>query len=225
LNAATAMNENKCENCNCEIGSEILVNGPLKSIEQLSQSEIKKIDQFYFLGNKSYCSRCRNERLSKARKKIDKRIQECKSYILDNIDVLPIVTTHNPYDWSYDNLGIVTGQSTIETEDLTKITSSFTDLFGLQSKTDYEKSKKGENQCFLQLRLQTLNLGGNAIIATDIDYSEIDSLKGKIMVCASGTPVKINNLEKLNFDNSSFVSLVVRTKEILDELLLLKETI
>ena len=48
-----------------------------------------------------------------------------------------------------------------------------------------------------QMRMKTLELGGNAIIAADIDYSEVGGLKGMLMVCASGTAVKLNNIDIL----------------------------
>jgi hypothetical protein len=41
-------------------------------------------------------------------------------------------------------------------------------------------------------------MGGNAIIAVDIDYSEMGGEKGMIMVCMSGTVVKLNNLDVLD---------------------------
>lgn len=47
--------------------------------------------------------------------------------------------------------------------------------------------------CFAQLRKQTLDIGGNAVIATDIDYSELGASKGMIMVCMAGTAIKLKN--------------------------------
>ncbi|MEZ4840244.1 MAG: heavy metal-binding domain-containing protein [Flavobacteriaceae bacterium] len=52
-----------------------------------------------------------------------------------------------------------------------------------------EKLQLGEENCFLQLVVKALNLGGNAIIATDIDYSEVGNSKGLLMICASGTAI------------------------------------
>lgn len=219
------MNENICKNCNSEIGNEIIINGRLKSIELLSESEINRINKILNLENETYCSSCGYELLSKAKEAIDIEIQNLKDFISDNIDVIPIVTTHNPYNWEYDIIGITTGQSTIGTGALTEITSSFTDLFGLQSKAHNKKLKQGEEQCFLQIRLQTLNSGGNAIIAADIDYSEIGSLKGILMVCASGTSIRINNLKDLKMDNVKLLDRVIHSKYRLDELLIIKETI
>ena len=56
-----------------------------------------------------------------------------------------------------------------------------------------KKLKGGENICFAQLALAALERNGNAIIGVDIDYSELGGLKGIIMVCMTGTAIKLNN--------------------------------
>jgi hypothetical protein len=38
---------------------------------------------------------------------------------------------------------------------------------------------------------------GNAVLATDVDYSEVGGEKGMLMVTASGTSVKLKNPEVL----------------------------
>ena len=74
---------------------------------------------------------------------------------------------------------------------VSEFTSSFTDLFGVQSGRFNKKLKAGEDICFAQLRKQALDLGGNAVIATDIDYSEVGGGKGMLMVCMGGTAIKL----------------------------------
>ena len=58
---------------------------------------------------------------------------------------------------------MVTGQTTTGTGVLTEFTSSFTDFFGVQSGRHNKKLKDGEDMCKVQLRTQTLNMGGNAV--------------------------------------------------------------
>lgn len=219
------MNEKVCQNCNCELDNEIVINGRLETVELLSESEIEIINNVLNLESEIYCSNCGNQLLIKANETIDNEIQNLKNYISENINAIPIITTHNPYNWEYKIIGIVTGQSTVGTGAITEITSTFTDLFGLQSKAHNEKLKKGEEQCFLQLRLQTLNLGGNAIIATDIDYSEIGSMKGILMVCASGTSIKISNLKELKYDNLELLENIFQSNLRLNELQKIKGVI
>ena len=92
---------------------------------------------------------------------------------------------------------MVTGQSTTGTGVVSEFTSSFTDLFGAQSGRYNKKLKAGEEMCFAQLRKQAIDIGGNAVIATDIDYSEVGGDKGMLMVCMAGTAIKLRNLSVL----------------------------
>ena len=45
--------------------------------------------------------------------------------------------------------------------------------------------------------MKALNLGGNAIIATDIDYAEVGASKGMLMVCMAGTAIRLKNPDVL----------------------------
>ena len=69
-----------------------------------------------------------------------------------------------------------------------------------------KKIKKGENLCYQQLRMQTLQQGGNAVIATDIDYSEIGSGRGMLMVCMAGTAIYLDNTDILFKDIKELIS-------------------
>ncbi len=80
---------------------------------------------------------------------------------------------------------------------ISKRTSSFIDFFGVQSRHHNKKLKTGEDICFSRLRIQTLNQEGNLAIATDIDYSELGTEKGIVVVYTVRTTIKLNNLEIL----------------------------
>ncbi|MCL4111631.1 UNVERIFIED_CONTAM: hypothetical protein GTU68_002047 [Idotea baltica] len=92
---------------------------------------------------------------------------------------------------------MVTGQSTTGTGVFSDFYSSITDLFGMQSNSYNKKLKGGEDLCYAQVRLQALKLGGNAVIATDLDYSEVGVEKGMLMVCMAGTAIKLRNTNVL----------------------------
>jgi uncharacterized protein YbjQ (UPF0145 family) len=111
------------------------------------------------------------------------------------ITIMPVISIHTPLNWDYQVIGMVNGQSSTGTGVITEFTSSFTDFFGAQSGRHNEKLKAGEGMCFVQLRKQAMDLGANVLIATDIDYSEIDAGKGMLMVCMAGTAVKLNNVD------------------------------
>ena len=46
-----------------------------------------------------------------------------------------------------------------------------------------------------QLRAKAMKMKANAVIAVDIDYADVGSGKGMLMVCATGTAVRVNNPE------------------------------
>ena len=101
---------------------------------------------------------------------------------------------------------MVTGQSVTGTGIISELASSFTDIFGMQSGRFGNKIKEGENICKAQLRLAAAHLGASAVIGTDIDYSEVGGGKGMLMVCMSGTAIKLDNLEVLNSDTAEKLS-------------------
>ncbi len=53
-------------------------------------------------------------------------------------------------------------------------------------------------------------MGGNAIVATDIDYSEVGGMKGMLMVCMTGTAIRLKNPEVLGYDNLEKIKEVIK---------------
>lgn len=186
-----------CPNCN-----ETLKSGMFKSTVLLSKSVSAVINEFTDSNSERYCNKCGQSLFNEAQKKYIQEKNYCNNFVLKYIHNIPVVTTHSPLGWDYEVLKMVTSQSTTGTGVVTEFTSSFTDFFGAASGRHNKKLKAGEENCLNQLRLQTLKLGGNAVIATDIDYSEIGSGKGILMVCMAGTSIKVNSNDK--FSNKLF---------------------
>ncbi len=130
----------------------------------------------------NYCSKCGENYLSKAKLEASNEKTHSESKLLKLISSIPVVSAQNPFNWDYEIIGMVTGQSTTGTGVFSEFSSSFTDFFGAQSKTYNKKIKGGEDLCFTQLRIQAMDLGGNAVIATDIDYAEVGGEKGMLLV-------------------------------------------
>src|SRR5690606_18073590 len=106
-------------------------------------------------------------------------------------------------------------------------TSSITDFFGAQSGAYNRKILHGEELCQVQLRLKCLEAGGNAIVGADIDYDEVGGKEGMLMVCMTGTAVRLKNLDVLNGKKSARLSElehVIKKKSYLDTLPLLPPT-
>jgi len=155
----------------------------------LPESLNKRLCTYHQTAEGIYCQKC----LSDALNNINKKLQHHENLVTDNFHQIPIVSIHSPVGWEYEVIGIVTGQSTTGTGVFSEIGASFTDFFGAQSGMYNQKLSAGEDLCFKQLRFKTLHLGGNAVVALDIDYSELGGSRGMIMVCTTATAVKVTN--------------------------------
>ncbi len=197
----------KCPNCN-----EILRDSLFSSCKLVPAKETEFINKMLNKDKSGYCSKCGRELLEEAKRILSEEISRCEQILEKYIDEIPVVSLYQPYDWQYETLGIVTGQSTTGTGVVAEVFSDFSDFLGRQSKTYNRKLAEGERLCLAQLRYKTINLGGNCVIGVDIDYSELGSLKGMIMVCATGTAVKLKNIEVLK-GKAKIVNLITATIE------------
>jgi|ERR1035441_6076242 uncharacterized protein YbjQ (UPF0145 family) len=182
----------QCPNCGTK-----LKDGILSSVKLLSENKTNIINEYHDEKATNYCNKCGEALYNSYKEYVNTEREELTEQIQEIIEALPIVSTHLPLNWEYDLIGIITGQSTTGNGALTEFVSSFSNFWGTQSGRYNKKIKEGENICFTQLRKQTLDLGGNAIIATDIDYSEIGGEKGMLMVCMTGTAIRLKNLSIL----------------------------
>ncbi|RYX84800.1 heavy metal-binding domain-containing protein [bacterium] len=113
---------------------------------------------------------------------------------------------------------MVTAQSVTGTGVISEISSSFSDFFGMQSNKLNSKLKNGENICRAELRIEAFRIGANAIIGTDIDYAEVGGDKGMLMVCMSGTAVKLNNPEIISDELSEKLQKLINVDIIIKDL-------
>lgn len=186
----------------------------------LSDVKVKTINFYHDSKSLGYCGKCGDSLYEKYYNMAKKEEGELGKELRSIIAHMPIVTTHTPHGWQYDVLGIVTGQSVAGTGITSEISSTINDLFGTNSGTLANKLSEGEISCMNQLRKKALDMGGNAIIATDIDYSEIGALKGMLMVCMAGTAIKISNLDVIG---KRKVEIVQRMTLLNDRLLQVRE--
>jgi uncharacterized protein YbjQ (UPF0145 family) len=177
-----------CPNCKTPIKEAFL-----NSVYLSSPSMVKLINGFSEGSADGYCSKCEPAFQKVAIPKFIKERQRYLSILESLINNVPVLSIPNPSNWEYTSISIVTGQSVLGTGLLSEVTSSFTDFFGAQSGAYNKKLIEGENFCLNILRKKALDLGCNAIIGTDIDYSEAGSLKGMLMVCMAGTAIRVKN--------------------------------
>lgn len=73
------------------------------------------------------------------------------------------------------------------------------------------------NFCKIDIRIQCLRAGGNAVIATDVDFNEIGAgSTNMLMVCMAGTAIRITDLSIFNKDKQALISEAVVSIEKLE---------
>lgn len=190
-----------CPNCNKKL------DGILTSRYILKDANIAFINEISEVSKEAYCNECGSVLLNDYKSKIESEKQELIKELKKQLHIVPILTMNNPTNWDYDPIGIISAQSVIGTGLLSEISSSWADFLGGQSDALSNKLLQGENLCKDKLRFSALLLGGNAIIATDIDYSEVGGGKGMLMVCMAGTAVKVKSWS----DNFNVIKGVIET--------------
>lgn len=186
-----------CPNCKAPIKS-----GVFNSNIIVTDSETVKVyNEFTESKAPAYCTTCTSNLKYQSRITWSKLFDDTKKTFERLLPNIPVITLQNPKDWDYRVLRMVTAQSVTGTGVISEISSSFSDFFGMQSNRLNSKLRNGENICRLALRMEAIKLGGNAIIGTDIDYAEVGGDKGMLMVCMSGTAIKLRNLDILELVN------------------------
>lgn len=185
------MEYKNCPNCTKKL------NGLMADRYIVKQTTTDFINSFHEPKAEAYCSECAEASIRNYHTSNEARKQELIKELNKVLHIIPIVTTHSPLNWQYEILDMISAQSVSGTGFLTEITSSWTDITGGQSASMTNKLSSGENICKSKLRYQCALLGGNAIIATDIDYSEVGGGKGMLMVCMAGTAVNLIGIETI----------------------------
>jgi len=68
------------------------------------------------------------------------------------------------------------------------------DIFGGRSKASQQVLRDARRTCLTELRREALIVGANAIIAVDLDYSEISGDgKSMLFMVASGTACRVSS--------------------------------
>jgi uncharacterized protein YbjQ (UPF0145 family) len=173
-----------------------------------------------FTDNKApvFCNRCIAANWDTAKTNLEKQLNDSRANYQQLIQHIPIITLQVPLNWDYIVVKMLTSQSVTGTGVVSEITSSFSDFFGMQSGSLNQKLKKGETICALQLRAEAVECGANAIIGTDIDYAEVGGDKGMLMVCMTGTAIRLKNLEVMESDFADKVNELTKTIATVKEL-------
>ena len=164
-----------CSNCDREIKWGGL--GIFNTNEVISNERISFINQFIDKTEESYCTKCHLEPLSRATKNFNSIKKEIKEVEEEYMNSLPVITLDNPQGWNYRSIGLVKESKSVN--------------------TTYATYEKREARAFLNLKINTYNLGGNAVLGAKISRSihgEGGSERyGRITIY--GTAVEVLNTE------------------------------
>ncbi len=160
-----------------------------------------------------YCIKCSKSKYLDSMEKLTKEKGGWESYFKKKIMIIPTLTLPSPLNWDYDSLGIVSGQITIGMGLMGDLSSTFANLTGGQSSDYNQKILTGEMTCLNQIRLRALQLGGNAVIGVDINYSTAGGTKELLMVTAVGTAIKLKNLDVLGANNKTELEELTKKSE------------
>ena len=195
-----------CPNCGAELKKSVFgSNLPLTS------EAINFINTFTDNDKHHYCEKCGKDLVLTAQLQAVNKNNLLRTKLNKYIHYVPLLSLQAPAEWNFTPLGLVTGQSVTGTGVFSEFASSWTDFFGAQSNAYNKKIAGGETICQTQLRLKCIEMGGNAILAVDIDYAEVGGGKGMLMVCMTGTAVLLENTDVMGAEKLEGLNILTET--------------
>ena len=166
----------KCSNCDRELKEGGL--GIFNSNSIISSEKIKFINQFMDKEETSYCTKCHLEPLSHATKNFNSIKKEIKEVEEEYMNSMPVLTLENPQGWDYRAIGLVKESKSVN--------------------TSYASYEKREARTFLNLKINTYNMGGNAVLGAKVSRSILgDSGSEKYgRITVYGTAVEVFNTDR-----------------------------
>ncbi|MGP9767190.1 YbjQ family protein [Halomonas sp. AOP13-D3-9] len=91
-----------------------------------------------------------------------------------------------------DHLDIVSSECVFGMNVIKDMFAGFRDFFGGRNKSSQNALRDARVACLDELRVEAAQLGANAVIGIDLDYSEISGGgKSMLFLVATGTAVKV----------------------------------
>ncbi|EPC03310.1 hypothetical protein L861_17355 [Litchfieldella anticariensis FP35 = DSM 16096] len=91
-----------------------------------------------------------------------------------------------------EHIDIVSAECVFGMNVLKDMFSSFRDFFGGRNKSSQDALREARVACLNELRREAESMGANAVVAVDLDYSEISGGgKSMLFLVATGTAVKV----------------------------------
>ncbi len=131
------------------------------------------------------------------------------------LECVPIISLPFPRGWKFEPVTIVTAQLVAGTGLFAEVVSEVTDIFGRRSGIFERKIRAAEDECKARLRFEAASVEAHAVIDVDVDYAEVGGAKAMLMVCMTGTAVRIGNAEQVLGANHTAL---MRAQEALSDL-------
>ena len=184
-----------CENC----GAEIIVGALIKQDNPVLRSDaINLVNFFEDSSYEALCMECGGEKHQEYLDQINSEIASLKGGVLSDPSAFPMFTTDRLQPRAeYKLLGMVTANITVGTGIFNEFSQGFSDFFGVvNSQTGMSaKVNSGEQAARAILVHKALAMGGNCIIAIDIDYGT--TVNNAATINMQGTATTISNLEEV----------------------------
>lgn len=130
------------------------------------------------------------------REEMESQKAEQEAALLDRASRI-IVTTESAPDLPINlRLDIITAEVVIGLHVFKDIATAFRDVFGGRSKVMQNGLREARKTALDELRREAAMLGADAVVAVDLDYSEISGTgKNMLFLVASGTAVTLSKVQ------------------------------
>lgn len=88
-------------------------------------------------------------------------------------------------------LGLVSGEAILGANIFKDFFAGIRDIVGGRSAAYEAELRKAKEIALAEMQAEAQRLGANAVIGVDLDYENLGAQGGMLMVCASGTAVKV----------------------------------
>jgi uncharacterized protein YbjQ (UPF0145 family) len=88
-------------------------------------------------------------------------------------------------------LGLVSGEAILGANIFKDFFAGIRDIVGGRSAAYESELRKAKQIALDEMQAEAQRLGANAVIGVDLDYENLGAQGGMLMVCASGTAVKV----------------------------------
>src|SRR5690606_36643981 len=118
---------------------------------------------------------------------------ENKEYAREAFDEVTVTTAQSLEGYAViETLDTVSAECVLGTNMFSDLAASFSDVLGGRSGSYRSKLREARKTCIMELKKEAISLGANAIIAIDLDYSEISGgAKSMLFIVANGTALRV----------------------------------